>query len=105
MPWKGRLALTGLRQCRKPPNIYFRRKKTGGISFNATLPLTHMDEKLVQRILQVRPPPQPPPSGQRPLASSAATSKPDLRCTETVVVVAALHSQCSAAATPAFQHL
>ena len=39
--------------CRKAPNIYFKKKKTGGISFNATLPLTHMDEKMVQRILQV----------------------------------------------------
>eukprot|EP00891_Asterochloris_glomerata_P004664 jgi/Astpho2/4664/Aster-00228 len=46
------LESVGLRLNRKAPNIYFKKKKTGGISFNATLPLTHMDEKMVQRILQ-----------------------------------------------------
>ena len=39
--------------CRRPPSIYFKKKKTGGMSFNATVPLTRMDEKLCQRILQV----------------------------------------------------
>ena len=33
------------------PNIYFKVKKGGGISFNATCSLTHLDEKLVQMIL------------------------------------------------------
>lgn len=31
--------------------IYFKRKKTGGISFNSTGPLTHVDEKLCYQIL------------------------------------------------------
>jgi hypothetical protein len=31
--------------------IYFKRKKTGGISFNSTAPLTHIDEKLCYQIL------------------------------------------------------
>lgn len=31
--------------------IYFKKKKTGGISFNSTLALTHVDEKLCYQIL------------------------------------------------------
>lgn len=31
--------------------IYFKRKKTGGISFNSTMQLTHVDEKLCYQIL------------------------------------------------------
>lgn len=31
--------------------IYFKKKKTGGISFNSTAPLTHIDEKLCYQIL------------------------------------------------------
>lgn len=31
--------------------IYFKKKKTGGISFNSTIPLTHVDEKLCYQIL------------------------------------------------------
>lgn len=31
--------------------IYFKRKKTGGISFNSTVQLTHVDEKLCYQIL------------------------------------------------------
>lgn len=31
--------------------IYFKRKKTGGISFNSTITLTHIDEKLCYQIL------------------------------------------------------
>jgi ribosome-interacting GTPase 1 len=50
------LESVGIRLNRKPPNIYFRKKKTGGISFNATVPLSRMDEKLCHRILQVRAP-------------------------------------------------
>jgi ribosome-interacting GTPase 1 len=38
--------------CRNPPNIYFRRRKGGGVSINSTLPITRMDEKLIFRILQ-----------------------------------------------------
>ena len=41
----------GIRLNERPPNIYFKQKKAGGISFNSTLPLTKVDEKLVQRIL------------------------------------------------------
>ena len=47
------LEAVGIRLNRRPPSIYFKKKKTGGISFNATIPLTRMDEKLCQRILQV----------------------------------------------------
>ena len=48
------LEAVGIRLNRRPPSIYFKKKKTGGISFNATIPLTRMDEKLCHRILQVR---------------------------------------------------
>jgi ribosome-interacting GTPase 1 len=37
---------------RAPPNIYFKKKKTGGVSINSTLQLTRMDDKLIQRVLQ-----------------------------------------------------
>jgi ribosome-interacting GTPase 1 len=47
------LESVGIRLNRRPPNIYFKKKKTGGVSFNATVPLTRMDEKLCHRILQV----------------------------------------------------
>ncbi|KAK9169582.1 hypothetical protein Syun_001722 [Stephania yunnanensis] len=45
------LEAVGLRLNKRPPQIYFKRKKTGGISFNSTLPLTHVDEKLCYQIL------------------------------------------------------
>ncbi len=48
------LESVGVRLNRRPPSVYFRRRKTGGISFNATVPLSRMDEKLCQRILQAR---------------------------------------------------
>lgn len=41
----------GIRLNRSPPNIYFKKRKAGGMSINATLPLTHLDDKLIQRIL------------------------------------------------------
>lgn len=47
------LESVGIRLNRRPPSIYFRKKKTGGVSFNATVPLTRMDERLCHRILQV----------------------------------------------------
>ena len=47
------LESVGIRLNRPPPNINFKKKKTGGISFSSTIPLTHLDEKLVHRILQV----------------------------------------------------
>ena len=46
------LNAVGIRLNRDPPKIYLKKKKTGGISFNSTVPLTHMDEKMVQRIMQ-----------------------------------------------------
>ena len=47
------LESVGIRLNRTAPNIYFKKKKTGGISFNSVVPLTHLDEKMCQRILQV----------------------------------------------------
>jgi len=41
----------GMRMNQEKPNIYFKAKKTGGLKFTATVPLTHIDEKLVRRIL------------------------------------------------------
>eukprot|EP00753_Platysulcus_tardus_P004681 PLAT12575.1.p2 GENE.PLAT12575.1~~PLAT12575.1.p2 ORF type:complete len:264 (+),score=155.64 PLAT12575.1:518-1309(+) len=38
------LALVGLRLNQSPPNISFRLKKTGGLKFNATLPLTKLGD-------------------------------------------------------------
>lgn len=47
------LEAVGMRLNRRPPRIYFKKKKTGGIAFNATVPLTRgMDQSLCQRILQ-----------------------------------------------------
>ncbi len=42
----------GMRLNRSPPNIYFKKRKTGGVSITSVVPMTHMDEKMVQRILQ-----------------------------------------------------
>lgn len=48
------LESVGIRLNRKPPNIYFRRKKTGGVQITSLVPLTKMDEKLAARICAVR---------------------------------------------------
>ncbi|CAJ0915053.1 unnamed protein product [Ranitomeya imitator] len=45
------LESVGIRLNKEKPNIYFKPKKGGGISFNSTLPLTQCSEKLVQLIL------------------------------------------------------
>ncbi|GAV74225.1 MMR_HSR1 domain-containing protein/TGS domain-containing protein [Cephalotus follicularis] len=45
------LEAVGMRLNKRPPQIYFKKKKTGGISFNSTIPLTHVDEKLCYQIL------------------------------------------------------
>lgn len=45
------LESVGIRLNAKPPAIYFKIKKGGGLSFNATCKLTHMNEKLCQLIL------------------------------------------------------
>jgi ribosome-interacting GTPase 1 len=48
------LESVGIRLNRSAPNIYFKKRKTGGVSINSTLMMTHMDEKLIFRVLQVR---------------------------------------------------
>uniref|UniRef100_A0A182TCP9 Developmentally-regulated GTP-binding protein 2 n=1 Tax=Anopheles maculatus TaxID=74869 RepID=A0A182TCP9_9DIPT len=45
------LESVGLRLNKRKPNIYFKIKKGGGVSFNATCPLTRCNEKMVQTIL------------------------------------------------------
>lgn len=45
------LESVGIRLNRPKPNIYFKVKKGGGISFNSMTPLTKCNEKLVQMIL------------------------------------------------------
>lgn len=45
------LNAVGIRLNKKPPQIYFKKKKTGGITFSSTVPLTHMDERLAYQIL------------------------------------------------------
>ncbi|XP_077979839.1 developmentally-regulated GTP-binding protein 2-like [Glandiceps talaboti] len=45
------LESVGLRLNKMKPNIYFKQKKGGGISFNSTCPLTKCNEKMVQLIL------------------------------------------------------
>ncbi|XP_073945601.1 developmentally-regulated GTP-binding protein 2-like [Choristoneura fumiferana] len=45
------LESVGIRLNKAKPNIYFKQKKGGGLSFNSTCQLTKVDEKLVQMIL------------------------------------------------------
>ncbi|PKU30715.1 hypothetical protein llap_18980 [Limosa lapponica baueri] len=45
------LESVGIRLNKSKPNIYFKPKKGGGISFNSTVTLTQCSEKLVQLIL------------------------------------------------------
>jgi len=45
------LEAVGIRLNKKRPNIYFKIKTGGGISFNSTCPLTKINEKMVQLIL------------------------------------------------------
>ncbi|RUP47995.1 hypothetical protein BC936DRAFT_145090 [Jimgerdemannia flammicorona] len=45
------LEAVGIRLNRKRPNVYFKVKKGGGLSFNATCKLTHFNEKMVYHIL------------------------------------------------------
>ncbi|KAH7646561.1 Developmentally-regulated GTP-binding protein 2 [Dermatophagoides farinae] len=45
------LESVGIRLNKRRPNIYFKEKKTGGVSFNSMCNLTRVDEKLVQMIL------------------------------------------------------
>lgn len=41
----------GIRINRRPPNISYRHKKTGGLNINALVPLTHLDDKLISLLL------------------------------------------------------
>ncbi|KAJ3271078.1 Developmentally-regulated GTP-binding protein 2 [Terramyces sp. JEL0728] len=45
------LEAVGIRINTRRPNIYFKVKKGGGIFFNATCPLTHLNQKIVYSIL------------------------------------------------------
>jgi len=45
------LEAVGIRLNIRKPDIYFKEKKTGGVSFTATCNLTNMDEKMVRTIL------------------------------------------------------
>lgn len=45
------LEAVGIRLNKKIPNIYFKQKKGGGLSFNSTCTLTKISERLVQLIL------------------------------------------------------
>ncbi|XP_060579011.1 developmentally-regulated GTP-binding protein 2-like isoform X1 [Ruditapes philippinarum] len=45
------LESVGIRLNRNRPNIYYKPKKGGGISFNSTVPLTKTSEKMIQLIL------------------------------------------------------
>ena len=45
------LEAVGIRINTKKPNIYFKIKKGGGISFNSTTKLTHLNERIVYSIL------------------------------------------------------
>lgn len=45
------LETVGIRLNKRKPNIYFKVKKAGGLSFNSTVPLTKCSEKMAQLIL------------------------------------------------------
>ena len=45
------LEAVGIRLNKAPPQVTITKKKTGGVSFSSTVPLTHMDEKLAAQIL------------------------------------------------------
>eukprot|EP00051_Salpingoeca_urceolata_P028226 m.485731 g.485731 ORF g.485731 m.485731 type:complete len:365 (-) comp23943_c0_seq1:63-1157(-) len=46
------LETAGIRVNKAPPNIYFKEKKGGGVSFNSTVPLTKVDGRMIQGILK-----------------------------------------------------
>lgn len=46
------LEAVGIRVNKHIPNIYFKVKKGGGLSFNSTCKLSHLNERLVYQILQ-----------------------------------------------------
>lgn len=45
------LEAVGIRLNKKKPKIYYKQRKTGGLTINSMVPLTKMDEKLAQSIL------------------------------------------------------
>eukprot|EP00182_Erythrolobus_australicus_P007121 CAMPEP_0185832036 /NCGR_PEP_ID=MMETSP1353-20130828/1850_1 /TAXON_ID=1077150 /ORGANISM="Erythrolobus australicus, Strain CCMP3124" /LENGTH=378 /DNA_ID=CAMNT_0028530169 /DNA_START=151 /DNA_END=1287 /DNA_ORIENTATION=- len=45
------LESVGIRLNKKPPDVYLKPKKAGGLAFTATVPLTHLNEKLAYGIL------------------------------------------------------
>jgi len=45
------LEAVGIRLNKKPPRIYFKQKKGGGINFNSTCTLTKINEKMVQLLM------------------------------------------------------
>eukprot|EP00117_Sycon_ciliatum_P045359 scpid71279/ scgid32613/ Developmentally-regulated GTP-binding protein 2 len=45
------LEAVGIRLNRRKPNIYFKPKKGGGLSITSTVPLTHLNDKLINLIL------------------------------------------------------
>jgi len=45
------LETVGIRLNQTPPNIYYKEKKGGGLSFNSTCPLTKMNERMIYLIL------------------------------------------------------
>lgn len=46
------LEAVGIRLNRSAPRINLVPKKTGGVHFNSVVPLTHLDDKLVYRVMQ-----------------------------------------------------
>jgi developmentally-regulated GTP-binding protein 2 len=46
------LEAVGIRVNQKPPNVYYKRKATGGIKFNSTVTMTKTNERTVRAILQ-----------------------------------------------------
>ena len=45
------LEACGMRLNKKPPNVTYRKKKTGGLTVTSLVPQSVVDEKMVQRIL------------------------------------------------------
>jgi len=45
------LETVGIRLNKQPPNIYFKVKAGGGLSFNSTVPLTRINERVVRSVL------------------------------------------------------
>lgn len=45
------LERVGIRLNQRPPNVYFKRKKTGGVSISSTCRLESINETAVQQIL------------------------------------------------------